>query len=222
MAIPATHPLQHHDLPLGYPSDSSPKALARLTTNTTYTDKAVPLLSTSATPFAQKSRSPQHQPIAMCIALGTLKNFEIVTDQYQRDGILFENAIAIHPSNPAFPTRPAQILLVGGPKAGVIDILFREPVYEVEGYVTSSTATVLPSFGAHGEVISRSETLGNNLSGRKHTHHSANTRLAIGETPMAAMNCREVSIPWPQPSIHRVQFRSPGGQFTITDINVVK
>lgn len=200
MATPVIHPPQRHDLPLGYPVYANTNTSARLSNN----------------------RSLHHQPQSIGIRLGTLKNFEIVTDQYQKDGLLFENAIAIHPSNPAFPIRSEQILLVGGPKVGVIDMLFLTPVYAVEAHVTGSMSTVLTSFDAYGNVISRSETLGSNLSGREHTHHPANTRLAIGDQPTSPMDCIGPSTSWPSPPIHRVQFRSHGGQFTMTDISILK
>src|SRR5919202_261193 len=45
------------------------------------------------------------RPSSVCLNLEDLKCFEVVDRQFHRYGITFENAIALQPSNPAYPPR---------------------------------------------------------------------------------------------------------------------
>ena len=96
--------------------------------------------------------------------LSKLDNFEAVNDQYHEQGIQFKNAIALHPSNPAFPPRNGKSIVLGGPKSGTIDFIFSSPVHIVEGYVTSSATTSMTAFDYNDRVLSRDETSGRNLA----------------------------------------------------------
>lgn len=103
----------------------------------------------------------------LCIRLNLadLKYFEVVERQFEPWGVIFANAIALHPSNPAFPTRSGSIVLLGAPRNGSIEAKFSQPVQFVRGCVTSSRRTVLTAYDSNGREIARDRLLAPNLAG---------------------------------------------------------
>ncbi len=96
--------------------------------------------------------------------LKELQPFEVVEDQFQKLGVQFSNAIALVPSNPAYPSANAQLVLMGSPKRGWLEATFATPVKFVTGYVTSSRRTVMAAFDETDTPVAQIET-GANLAG---------------------------------------------------------
>lgn len=100
-----------------------------------------------------------------CIRLDMddLQCFEKVRYQFEPWGVIFDNAIALQPSNPAFPTRSGRIVLTGAPDNGWIGAQFRYPVSYVGGFITSSRQISLSAYNANNELVAKAEIPGSNL-----------------------------------------------------------
>lgn len=138
---------------------------------------------------------------SVCIRLDLedLKCFEVVERQFEKWGVIFSNAIAIQPSNPAFPPRSGNIVLLGSPKNGFLEATFLQPVQYVSGYVTSSRRAVLAAYSIDGQPIAHDELPEANL---------ANSNSSI---PPNAQLCVTA------PNIHRVTFFTFDGHITLDD-----
>lgn len=137
------------------------------------------------------------------IDFSQLGNFEVVGPQYEQQGIQFQNAIALHPSNPAFPSCNGNAIILGGPKSGTLDIWFSPPVHTVESSVTSSGVTVMTAFDDNGQIIATDETLGRNLDD-EHSDHAPHVRLSVH-----LANRQEV---------HHVRLRCGGGHVSLSEL----
>ncbi|MEM9213758.1 MAG: hypothetical protein AAGD25_05365 [Cyanobacteria bacterium P01_F01_bin.150] len=146
-------------------------------------------------------RSPI-QSLSEQIDLSLLDNFEAVENQYKKQGVCFQNAIAIHPSNPAFPPLRDNTIILGGPKSGTIDINFTPPIYAVTGHVTSSGITVMVAFDDQGQIVGTDDTLGRNLADEN-----------SGYPPHACLSIQTLDK---QP-IHHIRLRCGGGQLSLSD-----
>lgn len=104
-------------------------------------------------------------PDSICLNLESLAPFEVVNDQFKSFGITFNNAIAIEPSNPAFPTHSGKMLLLAAPEHGLIEIHFAQPVSFVSGRVTSSRPTVFTAYNSLGKELVRKKLSSGNLAG---------------------------------------------------------
>ena len=123
-------------------------------------------------PIAFKSESvgrsvtvDAEDPEPVCLNLESLQPFEVVNGQFESLGITFNNAIAIHPSNPAFPTYSGKMLLLAAPEHGLIEITFSQPVSYVSGRVTSSRPTVFTAYNSLGKELVRKKLPNPNLAG---------------------------------------------------------
>lgn len=152
-----------------------------------------------ALPPAQVDRSPQPSVRGQTLNLNGLNCFEVVERQFEEFGVIFGNAIALAPSNPAFPSPSGRIVLMGAPKSGWLEVSFIKPVRFVRGLVTSSRRTVLSAFDRNGNCITQTETLGPNLAGSE-----------SGLDPNAELTL-EV------PDIHRVSFYAFDGHLTVAE-----
>lgn len=161
------------------------------------------------TVIASPSRKPtedEHQDFAnsvRCVRLNLedLKCFEGVTDQFQEWGITFTNAIALDPSNAAYPPRSGSIVLMGAPKNGWIDVAFDRPVDFFNCYVTSSQRTVLTAHDGQDQEIGRCEISGPNLAG---------SGAAIAANAQLSVNV---------PQISRISLYAFDGHLTVDDIS---
>jgi hypothetical protein len=92
-----------------------------------------------------------------CIRLNfdNLQSFEVVERQYEQWGIIFNNSLAIRPSNPAFPTHLGKIVLMGSPKNGFLEASFLRPVSYVSALVTSSQRLVLSAYNQAGHLLNQ-------------------------------------------------------------------
>lgn len=129
--------------------------------------------------------------------LETLNCFEVVERQFETQGVIFSNAIALAPSNPAFPSKSGRIVIMGAPKSGAIEVTFLQPVHLVNSFITSSRRTVLSAYNEQGEQIAEVETLGPNLAGSP-SLIPPNAELIVNV-----------------PNIHRVTFYAFDGHLTL-------
>lgn len=121
---------------------------------------------------------PPSPPTCTCLNLESLKCFETVEHQYQEWGIVFDNCMAIQPSNPAFPPHSGSVVLMGAPKGGFLEASFLHPVNAVSAYVTSSQRLVLSAYNCDRQIIAQTVLPGANLA---HSDSAVppNTRLYI-------------------------------------------
>lgn len=133
------------------------------------------------------------------IDLEDLRSFEVVERQYQDLGVTFSNAIAIKPSNPAFPPYSGAIVLFGSPRDGWLEATFEFPVQFVSGFVTGSRRTVLIAFDANGKPIARTE--------------SPDRNLVSGESAVPP----NLQLSLKANNICRVAFQTLDGQLTLDD-----
>ncbi|MBF2073010.1 MAG: hypothetical protein IGS50_04500 [Synechococcales cyanobacterium C42_A2020_086] len=139
-------------------------------------------------------------PQAACIRLELedLPRFATVERQFADRGIQFRNAVAIHPSNPAYPPHSGMIVLLAAPKSGWLEAIFRQPMQYVSGYITSSRRTILRAFDRQNQLIAQTSSPGPNLAGLH--RYAPNLKL-----------CIEAS------GIYRVTFDSSNGELTLDD-----
>jgi hypothetical protein len=131
--------------------------------------------------------------------LDDLECFEVVDTQYEDLGVTFKNAIALHPSNPAFPPKSGHTVITGGPKSGWLEATFARPVRSVSSCVTGSRRTVLMGFDDTNQLVSQDETSGANLATyqSEQTTHPPNAELVVSG------------------NICRIKFSSFDGQLTV-------
>lgn len=136
-----------------------------------------------------------------CLNLESLQPFEVVNGQFESLGIAFNNAIAIQPSNPAFPTYSGQMLLLAAPEHGLIEITFAQPISYISGRVTSSRPTVFTAYNSLGKELVRKKLENANLAG-------SNSPIP----PNALLSAKARNI-------HKVNFYAFDGQLTLNAIS---
>jgi hypothetical protein len=114
----------------------------------------------------------------VCLNLETLKCFEIVERQYEDLGVVFNNCIAIKPSNPAFPTSSGSVVLMGAPKGGFLEVTFACPVNTVKALVTSSQRLLLSAYNHEHQIIAQNVLPAGNLANSDSVLHP-NTLLSV-------------------------------------------
>lgn len=147
-----------------------------------------------------ESEIPNNQPTIIRLDLEDLKCFEVVERQFQQWGITFKNAVALQPSNPAFPPYSGNTVLMGAPKNGFLEAIFQHPIRFVSGYVTSSQRTILSVYDKEDKLLTRTEMSGPNLAGSG-SEIPPNFQLRISV-----------------PNIHRMTFYAFDGQLTVDDL----
>lgn len=128
-----------------------------------------------------------------------LDRFTVVDCQYESLGVVFTNAIAISPSNPAYPAYSGSIVLMGSHRSGYLEAIFLQPAHFVSGFVTSSRRTMMTAFDAENREIAQIQTPEPNLAG------SASSTQPNLFLQLTAKN------------IHRVTFHAFDGQLTLDD-----
>jgi hypothetical protein len=146
---------------------------------------------------------PELLDISRCVYLGLedLKCFEVVDSQYEEQGVLFNNCIAIQPSNPAFPPHSGSVVLMGSPKSGLLEATFLNPVSLVKVFVTSSQRLVFSAYGSDRQLLTQTILPGANL---------AHSDSAVPPNTLLTVTSQ---------NIHRVTFCAFDGQFTIDDFS---
>ena len=150
----------------------------------------------------QAESNPQSSaanPTCIHLDLDDLKSFEVVNQQFEQLGVTFMNAIALQPSNPAFPPRSGTMVLIGGPKSGWLEASFRYPASFVSCFVTSSRQVVLCAYDSENNTIAQVEMPEANLAG-SNSAIAPNKQLTL-----------EV------PNIHRITLYAFDGQFSLDD-----
>ncbi|BDA75547.1 hypothetical protein CAL7716_097130 [Calothrix sp. PCC 7716] len=136
----------------------------------------------------------------VCLNLETLKCFEVVERQYEEFGVIFNNCIAIQPSNPAFPTDNA-IVLMGAPKGGFLEVAFTRPVNIVKALVTSSQRLLMSAYNRERKIVAQAVLPVGNL---------ANTDSTL--LPNALMSVKASQI-------YSITFCAFDGQFTVDNFS---
>ena len=137
----------------------------------------------------------------MRLDLETLQGFEAVSDRFQDWGVRFRNAIALQPSNPAYPPKLGTMVAIPGPKSGWMEIWLARPARTVSCYVTSSRRIVLTAFNDRDEEVASTELSEANLAD-SNSRFSPNTQLTL-QTQKA--------------EIYRINFSAFDGQFSVDD-----
>lgn len=156
-----------------------------------------------ASAFEGDAKPEFDRPTYVHLNLEDLKYFEVVERQFEPWGVTFTNAIAINPSNPAFPTNSGNILLLGSPENGSIKATFSRPVSFVCGWVTSSRRTTLTAYDRSGGEIARQQIPEANLAGTN-SQIPANALLGVRGS-----------------NIHRVAFYAFDGHLTLDDFGFI-
>ncbi|MBF2065608.1 MAG: hypothetical protein IGS39_14485 [Calothrix sp. C42_A2020_038] len=132
-----------------------------------------------------------------CLNLETLKCFEVVERQYEEQGVIFSNCIAIKPSNPAFPNAFGSFVLMGAPKGGFLEVEFMHPVSTVNALVTSSQQLVMSAHNHERKIVAQKVLPVGNL---------ANSDSALPPNKLLSVKAKD---------IHSITFCAFDGQFTI-------
>lgn len=169
-----------------------------------YADAPRPLQNLDVRPFpmgvaAGSELAPAHHRKRVNLNFGKLQPFEVVNRQFQRLGVTFANAIALSPSNPAYPSPTGRMVIMGCPKAGWLEASFDAPVKFVSSCVTSSRPTVMAAFDSNNQPVAQTEMRTANLAGsnselppnvelrlngdniRRVTFYSFDGQLTVGE-----------------------------------------
>lgn len=131
--------------------------------------------------------------------LDTLKCFEVVTNQFQDMGVVFQNAIALEPSNPAYFSPTSKILLLGNPKQGWLEATFKMPVSAVQCQITSSQRTIMSVHNNQDLLLGRTELEEANLTGSVST---------LNANQVLTLNFSEIT---------KVTFYAFDGQITLSE-----
>ena len=137
---------------------------------------------------------PIHAPVCVRLDAEDLACFAVVNRQYEAWGVRFHNAVAIHPSNPAYPAHSGVMLLLGAPKSGWLEATFTRPAQSVSSFVISSRRTVIRAFNWQNDLVAEAEAEANIGQGSTHLHLTSTVS-----------------------NIHRVTLESFNGQLTVDD-----
>lgn len=134
------------------------------------TDKAQINLLTPQTAIASPAAESNSNllvisPSSVSLNLEDLKCFEVVDTQFSGYGMTLKNAIAIMPSNPAYPPHTGSTVLMGAPKNGWLEATFSQAIRKFCCYVTSSQRTILSAYDHQEKLLARQSLSGANLAG---------------------------------------------------------
>lgn len=137
----------------------------------------------------------------VCLNLESLRPFESVEEQFQHYGITFHNAIALHPSNAAYPPHSGTMVLMGAPKSGWMEMDFKEPICKFHCYATSSQRILLSAYDREGKLLVQDDISASNLA-------VSESKIAPN-APLKAVSA----------NISRITLYSLDGQLTVDDIS---
>ncbi|TAF51887.1 MAG: hypothetical protein EAZ61_09580 [Oscillatoriales cyanobacterium] len=126
--------------------------------------------------------------------------FEDVADCFTDLGLHFDNAIALVPSNPRYPTAQNALVIVSAPYNGALAIQFDRPISSLTACVTSSRPMTMSAQNKDAAIIARSRIPSANLNG-SNSHIPANYPLVVTA-----------------PAIYGVTFSAFDGQIAISDL----
>lgn len=139
-----------------------------------------------------------HSPI--CLNLEDLKCFEVVEYQFHQYGAIFKNAIALQPSNPAYPPHSGTTVLMAAPKSGWLEIALSKSIISFSCHVTSSQRTIMSVYDSKNVLIDKVMTEPN-LAGSD-SSIPPNLELKIHN-----------------PNISRITFYAFDGQLTLANLS---
>jgi hypothetical protein len=137
----------------------------------------------------------------VCLQFANLKCFESVECQYENQGVIFRNCIAIQPSNPAFPMKSGMLVLMGSPQSGLLEASFVDPVQGVKALITSSQRLVLSAYDRDRQLLAQTILPAANL---------ANSDSSVPPSVLLSVQADD---------IHRVTFCAFDGQFTVEEFS---
>lgn len=150
-----------------------------------------PISSTwSAAAESVPLRDAVKQPEASLITtldFAQLQPFQTIDHHFAALGVVFENAVALSPSNPAYPLRSGSLLVMDAPRSGLIEVKFLQPVQWVSVFVTSSRALSVFARDGQGHTIVRSGLTCANLADRD-SAIPANQQLILTAPAMASLS----------------------------------
>ena len=142
------------------------------------------------------------RPSSVCLNLEDLKCFEVVDRQFHHYGISFENAIALQPSNPAYPPPQAgTTVLMGAPKSGWLEATFLHPIHQFCCHVTSSQRLLLSAYDHQNKLLIRRSLSKANLAG--------------SDSPIPPNAPFRIEVP----NMARITFYAFDGQLTLSDLS---
>lgn len=141
------------------------------------------------------------RPSSICLNLEDLKCFEVVEHQFHAYGISFRNAIALQPSNPAYPPHTGTTVLMAAPKNGWLEVTFTKPVRMFCCYITSSQRAVLSAYDHQDNLLIRQSL--------------TNPNLANSDSPIPPNTQMKIE----QPNISRITLYAFEGQLTVADLS---
>ncbi|NEQ30696.1 MAG: hypothetical protein F6K04_06790 [Leptolyngbya sp. SIO4C5] len=136
-----------------------------------------------------------------CLNWDSLSTFTLLSDQFQDLGVVFDNAVVVEPSNPAYPTYSGDRLVTGSPKSGWITASFIRPVKSVSGRITCSQPMLLIAFDPQQRIVAQEEI--------------TDANLATSETGLDPNQLLQVKAE----DIQSVKFHCLGGQLTIAEFS---
>ncbi|MBO9999380.1 MAG: hypothetical protein J7641_10310 [Cyanobacteria bacterium SID2] len=187
---------------LVYPWESfkdSPRSPSLDRTNN-WVEGVVARVDRDRAPYDTQTTLPEF-PDCVRLDFEDLERFEVVRDQFLRWGIEFDNAIAVCPSNPAYPTHSGEILLMGAPQGGFLEMKFTRAVEFVSAFVTSCRIVAMSAYNDLGQTLTRAELPSANLAGSD-SAIPPNYQLIVKA-----------------PNIYRVTFYAIDAQLTVDDIS---
>ncbi|MBW4466758.1 MAG: hypothetical protein KME07_15140 [Pegethrix bostrychoides GSE-TBD4-15B] len=137
---------------------------------------------------------PHCSPVCVRLDVEDLPCFTVVNRQYEAWGVRFENAVAIHPSNPLYPPYSGEMVLLGAPRDGWLEARFLHPVRHVGSCVVSSRRTVIQAFNRQNQLVAEA---------------AAEANLGQGNTSLRLSSAAQ--------NIHRVTLECFDGQLTVDD-----
>ncbi|MDJ0735442.1 MAG: hypothetical protein QNJ47_15520 [Nostocaceae cyanobacterium] len=146
-------------------------------------------------------KTQEGETTCICLKLEDLKCFEIVERQYEKWGVIFNNCIAIQPSNPAFPPHSGKIVFMGSPKSGLLEATFLHPVNCVRAFITSSQRLVLSAYDRDHQLLDQTLLPAGNL---------ANSDSSMPPNVLLSIKAN---------NIHSVSFCAFDGQFTVDEFS---
>lgn len=157
----------------------------------------LPLSDASLSNASLSNASVTHAQTCVRLDWEDLQCFEVVRRQFEQLGVIFTNAVALRPSNSAYPAYSGTMVVMGAPKDGWLEATFLQPVRFVSGFVTSSRRAVMTAFDSCNRPIAQVEHP-DNLADRGSA--APNTCLSVAGT-----------------DIRRVTFQVFNGHLTLDD-----
>lgn len=159
-----------------------------------------------------ESSSPKPNPMPDNVAdinkiielpLDKLRSFDTVKEQFADLGVLFDNAFVLQPSNATYFPEVGNMVLMGAPRNGWIEITFTIPINYFACRLTSSQHTQVQAYDSDGESLALFDT--------ETADYKEADRLVSAPPPNLDVKLHAVNI-------ERVTLNSLDGQLVIHDI----